>query len=525
MKSSDELRPYQENILNAVLQAINNGQKEILLKMAVGTGKTAVIGQLVKELYGMVDVSKKRILILTARLKILEQIQYILSKKNMPNSTVSQANDPIVLTTYSRLIKALSNNISNIYFDYVLCVNAEEATNQELKDILHKSADCTLIGFANTMPIFKGWFTGVSSIFNYSIADGIKEGYLDELNNSKYYSVAVEGFCQRLFSTMGLSFDSNNTSPVFLISNSQPQIFVDIKTYRNRFISIPALNQAVFQLLDLKASHEHNKSKTSRLNFEYCLIIFGEVSEELRDNIYKKHRITVWDISNLLYFSQNDSQLLNDLIKLAFFPIEELEACPPIGWTPPVYIEDLSSAIPDDSIVADYENKLLFCKAGKKSAIDYENICSEIILYLFGNEFTLASKQHSTSDEMFRIDLICTLKGSAAFWELLIRHYNSRFIVFEYKNYTDKLSQNLIYVTEKYLFNAALRNVAIIISRKGFSENANAAANGCLKENGKLILELTDKDLIAMLKKKATGEEPSDYLLEKLETLLMSISK
>lgn len=72
MKSSDELRPYQENILNALLRAINNNQKEILVKMAVGTGKTAVIGQLVKELYDMADVSKKRILILTARLEILE---------------------------------------------------------------------------------------------------------------------------------------------------------------------------------------------------------------------------------------------------------------------------------------------------------------------------------------------------------------------------------------------------------------------------------------------------------------------
>ena len=72
MKSSDELRPYQENILNALLRAINNNQKEILVKMAVGTGKTAVIGQLVKELCDMADVSKKRILILTARLEILE---------------------------------------------------------------------------------------------------------------------------------------------------------------------------------------------------------------------------------------------------------------------------------------------------------------------------------------------------------------------------------------------------------------------------------------------------------------------
>ena len=45
----------------------------------------------------------------------------------------------------------------------------------------------------------------------------------------------------------------------------------------------------------------------------------------------------------------------------------------------------------------------------------------------------------------------------------------------------------MIYITEKYLFNAALRNVAIVISRKGFSDGACFAAKGCLKENGKMI--------------------------------------
>ncbi|MBQ3413933.1 MAG: hypothetical protein IJH39_00985 [Clostridia bacterium] len=46
-----------------------------------------------------------------------------------------------------------------------------------------------------------------------------------------------------------------------------------------------------------------------------------------------------------------------------------------------------------------------------------------------------------------------------------------------------------------------------------------------MKEEGKLIISLTDEDLIEMLKKKEQGEEPSDYLLEKLENFLMSIGK
>ena len=58
----------------------------------------------------------------------------------------------------------------------------------------------------------------------------------------------------------------------------------------------------------------------------------------------------------------------------------------------------------------------------------------------------------------------------------------------------------------------ALRNVAFIISRKGFDSNAQKASLGCLKESGKLIISLDDDDLIKMIYMKENGEEPSDYL-------------
>ncbi len=68
-----------------------------------------------------------------------------------------------------------------------------------------------------------------------------------------------------------------------------------------------------------------------------------------------------------------------------------------------------------------------------------------------------------------------------------------------------------------------MRNVAIIVSRKGFSKSAKFAAEGCLKEHGKLILNITNEDLINMLELKS--DEAADYLLGKLEEFLMGISK
>ena len=126
---------------------------------------------------------------------------------------------------------------------------------------------------------------------------------------------------------------------------------------------------------------------------------------------------------------------------------------------------------------------------------------------------------------MFRRDLLCGIKGSSEFWKILIQHYNSRFVVFEFKNYEQELDQNLVYITGKYLYNAALRNVAIIISRKGFSGSAHKLATGMLTgKEEKLIIDLNDKDIIIMLRMKADEQDPSDYLLNKLEDFLMSMS-
>ena len=155
----------------------------------------------------------------------------------------------------------------------------------------------------------------------------------------------------------------------------------------------------------------------------------------------------------------------------------------------------------------------------------YEKICSDIIMYLFKDEFTKIYKNTSTKDNMFEMDLICGIKGKYDFFKILINHYNTRLLVFEFKNYKEEISQNLIYTTEKYLYNAALRNVAIIISRNGFSNNAYKAAVGTLTENNKLILDLTDEDLVEMIIKKSVGESVDEYLLNRLQDFLVSISK
>ena len=70
-----------------------------------------------------------------------------------------------------------------------------------------------------------------------------------------------------------------------------------------------------------------------------------------------------------------------------------------------------------------------------------------------------------------------------------------------------------------------MRGVAIIISPNGMDENAEKAVRGVLRDEGKLILSLTDAELVEMLRMKKYGEDPADFLSDKLDALLIDLEK
>ena len=267
------------------------------------------------------------------------------------------------------------------------------------------------------------------------------------------------------------------------------------------------------------------------------MIILSRIPSFQKDEVFKRYKIVVWDIENLVFYSKNSPALLKQLSQITYYPIDYIEGrsseeAELAGLSFASTANEITSeAEKEIALTSDLIQRLKDCKSGKKYSGNYEDICEEIIRTLFEtNYFNRLTKQHKTKDEHFRMDLIGSLKINQSneesmhpLWQMLVQHYNSHFVVFEFKNYSKAIDQNLIYITEKYLFDAALRNVAFIISRKGFSESAKFAAEGCLKEHGKLIIDVTEEDLVKMLE--AKSDEAADYLLSKLEEFLMGISK
>ena len=145
----------------------------------------------------------------------------------------------------------------------------------------------------------------------------------------------------------------------------------------------------------------------------------------------------------------------------------------------------------------------------------------------FSDDLALWREQQKSNKDLYRFDLLCRIKDGKqkTFWSVLERYFNSKYVIFEFKNYSEKTTQKEIYTTERYLYAKALRSVAIIVSANGYEENAYWAAKGSLRENGKLIMLFDTKDLIAMNKMKIEQEDPANYLLEILDDLLLNLEK
>lgn len=242
--------------------------------------------------------------------------------------------------------------------------------------------------------------------------------------------------------------------------------------------------------------------------------------EEKRRNYYQEKypELILIDIANLLFAVQYDIQLRNELISTLPYTVDDIE--PQEGF---IQITSLRHDDYTSSLIKEME----LCEAGRPEARTYEVLCRKLLENIFSEELALWKEQQNSNEGLYRFDLLCRIKdgNQKTFWSILERYFNSKYVIFEFKNHTKQITQKEIYTTEKYLYAKALRSVGILISAHGCDENARWAAKGCLRENGKLIMLLETSDLIKMNKMKAEHDDPSNYLLDKLDELLLELEK
>lgn len=168
--------------------------------------------------------------------------------------------------------------------------------------------------------------------------------------------------------------------------------------------------------------------------------------------------------------------------------------------------------------------KLSSCPTGHKGWKEYEEICKEILTFLFVPPL-VGPLEHVRTESGLQIrDLIfhipCNVGG---FWDFVQRKYDAVAIIVECKNYANPIGGNNVVISSKYLGERRLGLFGMVISRFPPAESAFKERARLWTEDGKLILCLEDEDLKTMIKLKDEGKEPEIILDKKQRNFLQSL--
>ena len=247
------------------------------------------------------------------------------------------------------------------------------------------------------------------------------------------------------------------------------------------------------------------------------LVITGQISSAVRE---KYSDIIFLDTNNLLYVARNDQKTYDIVISSLPDVIDGIEPIEPDSRLCLNWMEQEDEA---HSIIKAIEK----CPTGINSANEFEERCFDALRYAFSNDLTIWKKQEKSNSGLFRFDLICRIKDNneKSFWKIVEQFFFTKYIVFEFKNYSKTIKQDQVFTTERYLYTKALRTVGIIVSAKGADNNAKKAAKGILRETGKLILLLNKNDLVQMCNMRRKEDDPTNFLMDKLDEILFELEK
>lgn len=238
------------------------------------------------------------------------------------------------------------------------------------------------------------------------------------------------------------------------------------------------------------------------------LAIGGRVNPVHRTWAETEYDILIWDAADLLHLAGELGQELETLLArhpqrtsvLDMAPEEVEQRLRALGYI--VDAEQPPEAEPappmGDGLVSRLRNTL----TGKSHAKAYEEICRDIIAYVFGQDLLDGRSQKRTTDSINVYDLIYRVAPHNAFWSTLTRDFRARVVMFECKNYTHPIRAMQIFTTERYLSTNVLRPICFILTRKAPHQHAVNASFGAMRDAQKLLVVLSDEDLIAMIRAK-----------------------
>ncbi len=162
--------------------------------------------------------------------------------------------------------------------------------------------------------------------------------------------------------------------------------------------------------------------------------------------------------------------------------------------------------------------------SGRTHWRQYEDLCAEILNYAFFPGLGVPSLQSRSDDGLDIRDAVFTISREDAFWSEIREICRTRFVVAEFKNYSEPIRQTEVESIQQYLYVKARRMFGLLCSRQQPSESATLARRRAWVEHDRLILFLSDEDLKDLVRARAFGEQPTAALDVQLDGFLLTLN-
>jgi len=179
---------------------------------------------------------------------------------------------------------------------------------------------------------------------------------------------------------------------------------------------------------------------------------------------------------------------------------------------------------PPCSLSENMINRLASCRKGKEYWKEYQQICKDILTYLFVPPLAEPLEEQRTRNGLERRDLIFHIPYDAGgFWDMIRLKYRANALIVDCKNLNEPISKDEVISTSQYLSEKRLGNFGLILSRFQPSASALKEVQKLWLEQEKMIVCIDDEELKKMIQLKENGNEPTKFLDKKIFDFLASL--
>lgn len=245
----------------------------------------------------------------------------------------------------------------------------------------------------------------------------------------------------------------------------------------------------------------------------YGLLITSNLLTDVATDMITDSHFNVWDLDKLTeMLSENP-----DVVRVVVATQKSKD-----DVTTSLAALKSSKVVPSPSAAVADELKAL--PAGNAHWRDYEKLGTRILTDIFSPHLAAPELQTRSEDGLDIMDAIFPVRGIAPPWSVLRSEHRSRFVVAEFKNYAEPIGQRQVESLAQYLWHKAFRSFGLLLSRNGFTESAALARRRAWTDGDRMIVMLSDDDLVYMAQLKEEGQDAFQVVDSQLETFFSRLS-